>query len=202
MKRNLVLIGLLSMLCWTCKWSGFGLYGDEKQNAARIDRYDRVIDEYVSLGSGTALHRMNTEYTQQTKLLIEQVLNIGNVFDPGIEHRLREYYMDSVPQLLLAAVHEEFLDMSDIEEQFENAFDSLSRSNPDFRLPHIYTQVSCLGQKIVVSDTLIGISLDMYLGADFPLYADRYGKDERQNMTRTHIVADAVAAYTDKQKQH
>lgn len=190
------------MLCWTCKWSGVGLYGDEKQNAARIDRYDRIIDEYVSLGSGTALHRMNTEYTQQTKLLIEQVLNIGNVFDPGIEHRLREHYMDSVPQLLLAAVHEEFLDMSDIEEQFENAFDSLSRSNPDFRLPHIYTQVSCLGQKIVVSDTLIGISLDMYLGADFPLYADRYSKDERQNMTRTHIVADAVAAYTDKQKQH
>lgn len=202
MKRNLVLIVLLSMLCWTCRWGWFGVSDTKEHGAVRIDRYDRVIDEYVSLGSGTALHRMNTEYTQQTKMLIEQVLRIGNVFDAGIEHRLREHYLDSVPQLLLAAVHTEFLDMSDLEDQFESAFDSLERFVPDFRQPHIYTQVSCLGQNIVVSDTLIGISLDMYLGADCPMYADRYTEAERQRMTRSHIVADAVAAYTNYQKQH
>jgi hypothetical protein len=62
-------------------------------------------------------------------------------------------------------------------------------------MPHIYTQVSCLNQSIVVSDTLIGISLDKYLGEDFPLYAEYYTAEQRAQMTRDAIVRDAVNAY-------
>ena len=57
------------------------------------------------------------------------------------------------------------------------------------------SEVSCLNQSIIVSDTLIGISLDKYLGADFPLYAEYYTAEQRAQMTREAIVQDAINAY-------
>lgn len=171
--------------------------GDKGQDEVKIERYDRLIDEYISLGNYTALHSMNTEYPQQTKVLIEDVLKLGNVFDAGIENKLREHYMDSIPQLLLEEVHHQYLDISDIEDGFKDAFKSFREEHPQYPLPHIYMQVSCLKQSIVVSDTLVGISLDKYLGADFPLYVIMYSPEQRQLMTREHIVPDAMKAYLD-----
>jgi len=46
-----------------------------------------------------------------------------------------------------------------------------------------------------VADTLIGISLDKYLGTDYTLYKEFYTDVQRQQMTRDNIVSDAMNAY-------
>ena len=187
----------MSLLYCSCMWSGLGMSDSDESHKVKIVRYDRVMDEYISLGSYSALHRMTTEYPQQTKVLIEDVLHIGNVFDPGIEHRLRVHFMDSVPQLLLEAVHEEFIDMSDVEQQLQEAVEKFQDEHPGAPTPHFYTQISCLGQGVVVSDTLVGISLDMYLGTNHPLYHNIFTESQRRLMTRDHIASDAIQAYID-----
>lgn len=202
MRRQIILISLTILLCAIGVWS-FVYRPWEKgerpfnahKNEVVIERYDRVLDEYVSLNSYTALNRMNTQYPQETKLLIEDVLKLGMVNEPDIEKRLRHFYLDSTVQVLLDEVHRQYSDMSDIEKDFSTVFEELRKKNPDFRTPHIYTQVSCLNQSIVVSDTLIGISLDKYLGKDFPLYADFYKPEQRAQMNRDAIVRDAMNAY-------
>lgn len=161
----------------------------------KIDRYDRLLDEYVSLGSYTALHRMNTQYPMETKLLIEDVLELGRVDEPDVEKRLRHYYLDSTVQVLLDEVHRQYSDLSDVEADFEHVFRQLKKEDPSFREPHVYSQVSCLNQSIVVGDTLIGISLDKYLGTDFPLYKEYYSDEQRAQMNRSAIVSDAISAY-------
>lgn len=160
-----------------------------------IERFDRVLDEYVSLGSGTALHRMNTEYPRQTKLLIEDVLELGEVDDPNVERSLRYYFLDSTVQVLLDEVHRQYADVSDLEADFHRVFEELRKQDPTFRPPHVYTLISCLNQSIVVSDSLLGISLDKYLGRDFPLYQEFYTPEQREQMERSDIVTDAVSAY-------
>ena len=45
------------------------------------DRY-----EYVTMNSFSALQKMNTDYPQVTKLLIEDVLAIGEVDDLSLIH--------------------------------------------------------------------------------------------------------------------
>lgn len=202
MKRHQTLFLLLVLLCvvgigsWMLSpWDALEKKWGARQQEVVIDRYDRVLDEYVSLNSYTALGRMNTQYPMETKLLIEDVLKLGPVNDPNAEQRLRHYYLDSTVQVLLDEVHRQYGDMSDIEADFSRAFEELKQKDPDFRVPHVYTQVSCLNQSIVVGDTLIGISLDMYLGADFPLYADFYTPEQRAQMNRESIVRDAINAY-------
>ncbi len=201
MKRLLTLSILLVLLCafglwsWLAKpWEGWFM-DEEPVTTVRIDRYDRVLDEYVSLGSYTALHQMNTQYPMETKLLIENVLELGDVDEADVEKRLRYYYLDSTVQVLLDEVHRQYNDLSDLEADFDHVFKELKRKDPSFRIPHVYTQISCLNQSIVVGDTLIGISLDKYLGADFPLYSEYYSEEQRAQMNRSAIVSDAISAY-------
>ena len=115
--------------------------------------------------------------------------------DPNVERELRHYYLDSTVQVLLEEVHRQYADVSDLERDFTRVFKVLKKQDPDFRPPHVYTQISCLGQSIVVSDTLLGISLDKYLGTDFPLYQEFYTPQQRQQMKRSDIVTDAVSTY-------
>jgi hypothetical protein len=49
---------------------------------------------------------------------------------------------------------------------------------PGIVVPRIYTQIGSLDQSIVVDDSILGISLDKYLGADHPVYL-RYGYTEQ-----------------------
>ena len=198
MHRRHVLFCLVLLLVAACAvgvWGWHLLDDKDEESAVHIARFDRVLDEYVSLGSGTALHRMNTEYPQQTKLLIEHVLELGAVNDPDVERQLRHFFLDSTVQVLLDEVHRQYADVSDLEKDFSEVFEALRKQDPTFRTPHIYTQISCLNQSIIVSDTLIGISLDKYLGADFPLYQEFFSAEQRQHMQRSDIVSDAVSTY-------
>lgn len=193
-RHLLILACLLLLLCGVGVW-GWMSFEEKASPEVRIDRFDRVLDEYVSLGSYSALHRMNMQYPAETKLLIEDVLKLGRVHEPDVELRLRRYYLDSTVQVLLDEVHRQYADLSDLETDFAEAFRALQKEHPQLRLPHIYTQVSCLNQSIVVGDTLIGISLDKYLGADFPIYKEYYTEEQRSQMKREAIVTDAVNAY-------
>jgi len=197
MKRRHVLFCLILLLVAAC---GVGLWGwhmlrEDKSPEVHIYRFDRVLDEYVSLGSGTALHRMNTDFPSETKLLIEDVLELGDVSDLGVERELRHYYLDSTVQVLLDEVHRQYADVSDLEADFAHVIKLLKKEDPNFRIPRIYTQISCLNQSIVVSDTLIGISLDKYLGRDFPLYQEFYTPEQCRQMDRNDIVTDAISTY-------
>lgn len=202
MRRHFTLIFLVLLLLGVGVWSFLyrpwetsGLFSKKAKDEVVIDRFDRVLDEYVSLNSYTALNRLNTQYPLQTKLLIEDVLEIGRVNEPDVEQRLRYFYLDSTVQVILDEVHRQYADMSDIENSFQQVFEYLKKRDPEFRVPHIYTQISCLKQSVVVGDTLIGISLDKYLGTNFPLYQEYYSAEQRAQMTRYNIVTDAISAY-------
>ncbi|MBQ7442732.1 MAG: gliding motility protein GldB [Bacteroidaceae bacterium] len=205
MRRSLILQILLLALCaigawsWLAKpWEGWRA---RPEPTLHIKRFDRILDEYVSLGSNTALARMNMEYPTQTKLLIENVLAIGHIDEPDIEKRLRTFYLDSTVQVLLEEVHRQYSDLSDVEAALHTAFAAEKKRNPSLRMPTFYAQISCLRQSIIVADTLIGISLDKYLGADFPLYDDYYSAEQRQQMTRDSIASDALRYYLHTQQR-
>ena len=190
-----ILVLLLLLLLGAGWWSWKAVDAKEQEPEVRISRYDRVLDEYVSLGSYTALHRMNTQYPAETKLLIEDVLRLGHVDEPHIEQRLRHLYLDSTMQVLLDEVHRQYADLSDVEEDFRRAFDRLREEYPDFPVPHVYTQIACFGPSVVVRDTLIGICLDKYLGSDFSLYQHTFTEEQRARMNRKDIVPDAIRLY-------
>ena len=161
-----------------------------------LDRYDRVESMYLTLADFAALHEMRTEYPLQTRTLIENVLQLGLVDDPDINNRLLLFFQDSTLQAIIDDVGRQYDNTDLLEKQLTDAFRRLATKLPGMKMPHFYTQIGSLDQSIVVSDTLVGISLDKYLGEDYPAYL-RYGysPQQRRMMTREYIVPDCLGFY-------
>ena len=59
----------------------------------------------------------------------------------------------------------------------------------------IYTQISAFNESIVLSDSVLGISLDKYMGEDYPLYKRFYYNYQRRTMRPDRIVPDCLVFY-------
>lgn len=195
MKRVIFFLITLTLFISSCQWNPGTWWPEEDAPEGEILRYDRLLDEFVSLNSFSALQRMHTEYPQATRLLIEDVLTLGKVQEPRIEQKLRNFYLDSTMQVLLEDVHREYTDLSGEEKELNRVFRQLKKIDPNFRIPRVYAQISGLNQSIVVVDSVLGISLDKYLGEDYPLYKKYYYDYQRCVMNRERLVPDALFFY-------
>lgn len=60
----------------------------------------------------------------------------------------------------------------------------------------VYTQIGALDQSIIVGDQTIGVSLDKYMGAKYPIYKKfNYSSEQLETMNRSYIVPDCVSFY-------
>lgn len=194
--RKLYLLWFIVMLaCFSCEWH---LRPTEHSQGSLIglERYDQIEALFLTTGDVAALHQMNTDYPDQTRMLIENLLQIGHVDDAEINSRFFHYYQDTTLQTIIKDVKHQYEDLSDIEQALSESFARLQTLIPEITIPKFYTQISSLDQSIVVYDGCLGISLDKYLGSDYPIYI-KYGYSERQRktMTRSYIVPDCLSFY-------
>ena len=183
---------LMAVYCVACD---FKLKSNEEVEASqllKVQRYDRLQSRYLTTGDFSALQQMNTDYPIETRTLLEDMLQLGEVNDAQINARFLNFYQDSLLQVIIADAEYQYADMSDIDKQLDFAFTRLQKFLPSMPLPAVYAQVGALGQSIIVGDSLIGISLDKYLGADYPAYAKFYDEKQRSSMTRKSIVPDCL----------
>jgi len=177
-----------------CRWSPSAEH--QAEVSVTIDRFDRMERLYLTTGDVAALHQMKTEFPIQTRTLIEDVLRLGAVNDSDINIRWLLYYQDSTLQCLLDDVGKEYEELDDINRQLTASFRKLAEMLPGITIPRVYTQIGSLDQSIVIADTALGISLDKYLGIDYPLYLHYgYSKQQRAMMTRSCIVPDCLSFY-------
>ena len=171
-------------------------YGEDSQTTlVEVQRYDRLQSRYLTTGDFSALQQMNIEYSMETRTLIEDVLRLGEVNDPEINSKFLNFYQDTILQSLIADAELQYASMSDINKQFSSAFKKLKKLSPKMRMPVIYSQIGALDQSVIIGNNTIGISLDKYLGKDYPLYSRFYTEEQRQLMTREHIVPDCMSFY-------
>lgn len=160
-----------------------------------VQRYDRLQSRYLTTGDFSALQQMNIEFPMETRTLVEDVLRLGEVNDPEINSKFLNFYQDTILQSIIADAESQYANMKDINRQFDKAFTKLSKWLPKVSTPVIYAQIGALDQSIVIGDSSIGVSLDKYLGADYPLYRKYYTPQQRASMQRDHIVPDALCFY-------
>ena len=183
------------LVCLGCEWQ-LKTSDEKPEDEMTVERYDRIESLYLTTGDFSALQHMNIDYPRQTRMLIEDVLRLGHVDDADINAKLLHFYQDSTLQNLIDETQRQYANMEDVDKQLTSAFKRLRTMIPDIEVPLVYAQIGSLDQSIIVGDSMLGISLDKYLGADYPLYA-KYGYSDRQrsSMQRSFIVPDCVGFY-------
>lgn len=197
MRKIYALLMSIMLVCIGCEWRLNGS-GSESETIVNVERYDRIQSLYLTTGDFSALQQMNTSYPQQTRTLIEDVLKIGQVNDPEINVRFLNYFQDTTLQTLIASAEQQYANMDDINKDLSDAFSRLRDMLPNIEVPQVYAQIGSLDQSIIVGNGLLGISLDKYLGSNYPLYLrEDYGymDEQRDAMTRDFIVPDCIGFY-------
>ena len=190
-----ILLILLSIITLSACYSDGQKAFTHKEEGIQIYRYDRLQYEASLSNSVAAIQKMKIESPQATKILIEDVLGLGKVNSPKVNEHIRDYYKDTVLIQIMTDVHERFKDVSHLEKEFSKVFKKLKKEIPSFVIPKIYTQISALNQSVVVGDSLLGISLDKYLGEDYPLYKRYYYAFQRKTMNPERILPDCLTFY-------
>lgn len=193
--KNIIVLILMSIFALTACLSDRQQGINSLQTDVKVFRYDRLQYEAVALNSFSAMQKMSLDCPQATKILIEEVLGLGRVNEPVINERLCAYYSDSVLLKLMEDAESKFKDMTWIEEGLTDGFRNLVREVPEIPVPRIYAQISALNQSVVVGDSLVGFSLDKYMGEDYPLYQKYYYAYQRRSMNPERILPDCFTFY-------
>lgn len=195
MKLRISLLAILiGMLFASCGIST-GKVTEQKEEGISVLRYDKLLSEYVRSNSFSAMQKLNMDYRQPTKILIENVLSIGTVKDDTISQRLQKFYSDTTLIRLLNDVEAKYPNLDEVEKGLTKGFHRLKKEIPDTKIPFIYSQVSAFNESIVLVDTLLGISLDKYMGEDYPLYRRFYYDYQCRSMRPERIVPDCFTFY-------
>ena len=160
-----------------------------------IHRYDKLLEDFLHSGSLSSSQKLTMDYRRQTQILIENILEISSVERDSVLRQLHDFYSDTTLVRLREDVARQFTNMEDVEKELTKGFQRLQKEIPNIPIPFIYSQVSAFNESIIVIDTLLGISLDKYMGVDYPLYKRFYYSYQRNTMRRDRIAPDCLFYY-------
>ncbi len=133
-------------------------------------------------------------YDEFFRIFTQQMIRVGDVDNPGPFEKLQSFIEDSVI-INVKKQADVLIDKTQLKQDFEKAFKHYKHYFPEKKIPNIYTCVSGFNQSIVVSENLIGISLDKYLGDNEYYPQLGIAKYKVKNMHPGKIVPDALFAW-------
>lgn len=93
-----------------------------------------------------------------------------------------------------------YKDIFELETQLSSLFRHIKYYNPKFKSPNLTTMISNINydSRVIYADSLLLISLDVYLGKDHDFYAD-YPKYIKENNAKENIIVDVANSITENQ---
>jgi hypothetical protein len=154
-------------------------------------KYESLSDSLATLTTKESLVALLGRHTSLRDYLFrrEEYPN-DSVFINTLYNRFTNPHMDS----LRMEVNRVFGDESTLKQEFIDAFKNLKHYYPDFVPPKIETTISGLDNDLFVSDTLIIVSLDYFLGAGAKYRPDMYDYLLRQ-YAKENIVPSCMLIY-------
>jgi hypothetical protein len=192
--RKIAYFSLLALFIFSCgkknRFSDIDLSNSPVQ-PVEIQRFDIDFFKTDTNNVARSLAGLREKYGNFTDLYLTGI--IGNLFTNENEVT-REFLTHPAYRKFYSDVETTFTDVTDLEKDLTTAFSYIKHYFPDIEIPQVYTHVSGFGDIIVVTDSILSISLDYYLGSDYQnyQYVDGIHSYMTQNMYRKKIPSDAI----------
>ena len=183
------LILLCCLFCLSC--TNRKIFGEDALSI-KINRFDTELYEYLQEKDNEKPLLKDSSFLN---IYGENVLSIGKSDSTGFLNRLQSFFSEPTLMSLYKKEQETFPDISSYEEELNTGFQLLLEYFPQLKLPKVYMHVSGLNQNIIVTDSILSLSADKYLGRDYPLYQDFFYDYQRQQMSPNRIVPDYLLGF-------
>jgi hypothetical protein len=125
--------------------------------------------------------------------LFSLVINTGDINENSFGDFLLRFCSDKQNNEVYNLTVKQFPDVKSIEEGLKDAFSHYLYYFPGKPVPEVFTCITGFNNSIITGDSLLGISLDRYLGADCPYYPRlNIYKYLAARMTPENIVPDCM----------
>lgn len=125
--------------------------------------------------------------------LFSYVINTGDINESSFGDFLLRFCTDKQNNEVYSLVSKKFPEVKSIENGLDNAFRHYIHYFPERKAPGVFTCISGFNNSIITGDSVLGISLDRYLGADCVYYPRlEIYKYIASRMTPENIVPDCM----------
>jgi len=162
----------------------------------KIGRFEESLFglEADSLDQGIA--ELEAEYGEFFTFFTRGVINIGGRENPSFDNTLMGFVNDPYINEVRGDVAAMYADVTGLEEGLEDAFRRYMHYFPGKPVPEVVTYISGFNSSLMATDKMLGIGLDMYLGADCEYYQRLFLPQYKvENMKRELIVADCMRGW-------
>lgn len=158
------------------------------QSEVKIVRFDRRLYEAIENQSQPSVDKLARTYPSFMK-----VYSDGVIKRPMSE--LMAFFNNASLMALYGDAVKAFEDVSELEKELQVAFVKMNQLLNRREIPQVYMHVSGISQSIVVGEGFVSISIDKYLGTDYPLYKKYLYDYQSKLMVKERIVSDCVRAW-------
>lgn len=159
-----------------------------------IHRFDRALYDLIMRGD-TASPQFRTEYGAMLDVTGWAILNVRSSAQEDFWPKLQRYYAEPTLRQLYADALAAFDSIAPIEEALGEGFAFLRHEFPAMTRPAVYMHVSGFNQNVLVADSLLSLSIDKYLGADYSLYQTFFYPDQRRGMSPEYAARDYLRGW-------
>jgi len=158
----------------------------------QIIRFDQDLFRYLTENQPDSILQNHTGFLN---ILGEQVIDIGKTDSAGFFDRLKKYYSEPTLFKIFSDQQNFFSDITDIDNELSKGLQIFLQKFPYIEPPAVYMHVSGFYQNVIVSDDILSLSADKYLGSDYPVYRNYFFEYKRESMTRERITPDYLYGF-------
>ncbi|MDY0098472.1 MAG: hypothetical protein RBR81_04670 [Bacteroidales bacterium] len=191
----ILLVSVLILDLCSCRRNTYRINVSDINVDIKIKRLEKDLFQTNPEDIPGRIPRLKKEY-QGFLQLFSYVINTGDINDPSFADYLTRFCTDRQNNEVYDETMKLYPGMSDIEMKLSDAFRHYLHYFPDRNIPMVYTCISGFNSSIITGDSVLGISLDKYLGADCEYYPmlEIYSYMAAR-MTPEYIVPDCIYAW-------
>lgn len=166
---------------------------DTKVNFGRLDRELFALNPSSGQTETEGLHQ---KYGDFFEVYTNGILRLGQPESEGFPYAVAQFITNENMRTLHDDVQSEFGELEHIQSELTDAFKYFKYHFPDSLIPNVVFIISALNNNIVTNQNSLGIGLDMFLGADYPVYPMAgFPQYIFQNMKPDQVVPQAMKGW-------
>lgn len=162
--------------------------------------WNRLERDFTGLATKPSFSTYNDSlisiYGDFYSLYAERVMKFGAVDDPYFEMQVMKFLMHKDIHQLFRMVDSTFHDIDSYKLELEKGFRYYNYYFPTKQIPKVVSMVTAISNNIVVTDSVLGVGLDLYLGDSSQVY-EWAGIPEylRQKSTPEYMASDMMRGW-------
>jgi hypothetical protein len=174
-KYTLFLSGFLALSCiFACNNSNKAPDISNIPMTVSLSRFDSALFTIDTNQVQKGLQQLHAAYPVFMPLYVTDIMNMGAYSDSNqtVQQQLHLFLTNADFRQLEKAVTDKYGNGEQLKNELAQCFRYTKYYFPSFRAPKVVTFISGIANYGAITvDSILGIGLDMYMGADFPPYA-------------------------------